>query len=302
MFANASPVYAEDYIAEEYKTKYASAVYWIFGWIFRLLCGIVFTLPTWIFTSHTFFHTFSLVSLLSLSLIGIKLLFHGIVIGIGKGAQSTKDVEKTVGRIFLSILGISFLPIGLQTATYILNRVTLAIGKFGFSEMVSVGDISTLGGFIQTYAHQEFDVFAMLIFDIMLLWQAIPLMFQAGQRWVNMAALGAVGPLALSTFIFDDTKKYGHMWWNSIKRLGLVQIWQVSFFSFLLLLMFGAKEITSTSDIFVKVLMLIGGLQSLKNPPSFVMRDRRSGMGRTVQRAILKKFPSSILAKGGKAK
>jgi hypothetical protein len=302
-FALASPVHAEDYLAEKFKDTYSSYVYWIFGWIFRLLCGVVFTLPTWIFTSHTFFHIFSLVSILSISLIGVKALWHGITTGVGKGSQSDKDVTQIVGWLALSMFGIGLLPMGLQTATYIINRITLSIGKIGFSEMTNVADITSLGSFVETYAYQEFDILAMLIFDIMLIWQAIPLLFQAGQRWVNMAALGVVGPLALSSFVFNDTKHYGHMWWNSIKRMGLVQIWQVAFCSLLLLLMFGAKEITGASDVFVKILMLIGGLRMLKSPPGFIVRDRSSSVGRKVQKAILGKIPGAgLLIKGGKAK
>ncbi|GEN35931.1 hypothetical protein ADA01nite_33910 [Aneurinibacillus danicus] len=286
MFLFANPVSAAEPVTPPIPDYAHSFLYWLLGWIFRLICGVVYTLPIWIFTSTGFMHTFSLVTILSISLIGIKGVWKGISTGYAKQEVSNKEIGGMVWRLVLVMIGIGFLPMGLDTITRLINRVTLAIGKFGFSQVTSTPDVSYLNNAVITQGFSDIDVFSMAIFDALLLWNAIPLLFQAGRRWVDMTILGVVSPLALSCFVFEDTKHYGRTWWNGVKKIGVEQIWQVSLLAFLLLLMFGSKQITGPADVFVKFLLLIGGLSRMKQPPSFMPRDGKSKMGRSVQKRI----------------
>ncbi len=286
MFLLANPASAAQPVTPPIPDYFHSFLYWLLGWIFRLVCGVVYTLPIWIFTSTGFIHTFSLVTVLSISLIGLKGVWKGISMGYAKQEASNKEVGGIVWRLVLVMIGIGFLPMGLDVATRIINRVTLAIGRFGFSQVTNMPDISSLNNAVITQSFTDIDVFGMAIFDALLLWNAIPLLFQAGRRWVDMAILGVVSPLALSCFVFEDTKHYGRTWWNGVKRIGIEQIWQVSLLAFLLLLMFGSKQITGPADVLVKVLLLIGGLSRMKQPPTFMPRGEKSKMGRSIQKRI----------------
>jgi len=286
MFLLANPVSAAEHVQPPIPDYFHSFLYWLLGWIFRLICGVVYTLPVWIFTSTGFMHTFSAVAILSISLIGLKGVWKGVATGYAKQEVSNKEIGGMVWRLVIVMIGIGFLPTGLDAATHIINRVTLTIGKFGFAQITGKPDVSTLNNAVITKGFTDIDVFGLAIFDALLLWNAVPLLFQAGRRWVDMAILGVVSPLALSCFVFEDTKHYGRTWWNGVKKIGVEQIWQVSLLAFLLLLMFGSKQITGPADVFVKVLLLIGGLSRMKQPPTFMPSGGKSKMGRSVQKRI----------------
>lgn len=168
-------------------------------------------------------------------------------------------------RFPLALIGAGFAP-GLFVKCFEwINTVSSRITDLGYSHMAST---VMLRNTLHTF--NEFDFLALFAFDAALAGMAVPILLQNGRRWFDLLALGVSTPLALSAWIFTEYESYFSKWWSSVKKLSLTQLYQVVFITFIAVIMFSVKGVTTPQELFVKLLIIIGGLWRMTNPPAIV--------------------------------
>lgn len=142
-----------------------------------------------------------------------------------------------------------------------MTNFIIDIGKNQMNEGISkidLGAVSTI------------EVISFVAFDIALIGMLIPILLQNFRRWFELLALSVVSPLALTCSIFKAHEHFYHTWWNSIKRKSLTQLVYSIYLVIIGTLMFGTKVPETSLDLLTKIGILIGGLYSMANPPSFL--------------------------------
>lgn len=88
--------------------------------------------------------------------------------------------------------------------------------------------------------------------------------------------LCAITPLALTAWIFDDHRHMFNIWWHNVKKMSITPLIYSIFVCMIGLLIFGTHA-TTWSGLFMKLIILIGGLYRMTNPPSFLKKEMDSG-------------------------
>jgi hypothetical protein len=236
-------------------------------WIYELISALVLQTPLWLFKNTWFTDTSLVFSSISIGIIIILTSFESIK-QILKRKHS--DFAKIIKRLPLAIMGAGAAPYLFQKTFEILNLFSQSITKIGASEIRSEN-------FITASKLSGIDTAALIGFDIILILILIPLILHTGRRWFDLITLGVMTPLALTCWIFDDYRYLFNMWWSNIKHLSLVQLVYASFICVMGIFIFGTRNVIEGNGFYMKLLVVIGGLWRMANPPSFVVRNGDSG-------------------------
>jgi hypothetical protein len=173
---------------------------------------------------------------------------------------------KTIIKRWAIVAGVSgFLPFAFESGFGFLNKLTDAISKIG---SINGGNVN---GFISGESIGFFDTLILILFDLSAIALLIPVCLQAGKRWFDIMCLAAISPLALSSWVFDRHKHYFFVWWNKVKSLSLVQLVYAVFILIMGIFVFSTQFIQGGFlTLIIKVLIVIGGLIRMNNPPKFV--------------------------------
>lgn len=231
----------------------------LLSFTYETLINIVLHTPLFLFNNSFVKNTSITFSIVSISIVILLTIFEMIMKMLNKKHTDFKNIMK---RFPLAIALTGFSPFLFEQAFKIINKLTKGISHVGgvtlsgdsFANLVTVGEI---------------DVLILLLFDITLLGLLIPVFLQQGRRWWSLFCLSAISPLAMSTWIFDRHSHLFDQWWSSVKRLSIVQL-VYSVFIVLMGIFIYATRFISPELFLVKLLIVIGGLYSLINPPQIV--------------------------------
>jgi hypothetical protein len=123
------------------------------------------------------------------------------------------------------------------------------------------------------------------VFDVLLIALLIPVVLQNARRIFDLMVSCAIAPLALTAWIFDDYRHMFTKWWYHVKKLAVSPLVYSIFVCLMGFLIFSTKHVTGAA-LFVKMLLMIGGLSRMANPPSFV--KSRVDDGDTVDESFMK--------------
>jgi hypothetical protein len=236
-------------------------------WVYELISALVLQTPLWLFKNTWFTDTSLVFSSISIGIILILTSYESIK-QILKRKHS--DFTKIIKRLPLAIIGAGAAPYLFQKTFEFLNLLSQSITQIGASEIRSED-------FMTAAKLSGIDTATLMGFDIILILILIPLILHTGRRWFDLLTLGVMTPLALTCWIFDDYRYLFNMWWSNIKRLSLVQLVYASFICIMGIFIFGTRNIIEGNGFYMKLLVVIGGLWRLANPPSFVVRNGDSG-------------------------
>lgn len=175
--------------------------------------------------------------------------------------------KKILGRFFVSIIGAGAAPFIFEKVFELINMIVEAITKIGSFGISTHKYTTTL---ISPNPYDWFNTIALLGFDFMLIGLAIPIFLQNGRRFFDLMCLSALTPLSLTAWIFDDTRHLHHQWWSNVKKLSMTPLIYAIFICLLGVFIFGTQNIVSGGGLFLKVLIIIGGLARMANPPNFI--------------------------------
>ncbi|MFZ3580199.1 hypothetical protein [Virgibacillus sp. DJP39] len=228
--------------------------------VYELIASLILKTPLWIFDNNFFEETTLLFSAFSVSLVSILTIIESI-----KRIYKKKHVDlKTISQRWFLVAGLStVVPFLFHKAFQILNFLSEKIININ-AHYISNPITTTL---------PIFDLFVLLVFNVVLISMSIPILLKNGKRFFDLLILGIISPLALSTWVFESHKHYFKQWWENVKRLSLVQIVYAFYLLVIGLIIYG---IPIPSDDFIgsciKILVVLGGFNSLINPPTFLQK------------------------------
>lgn len=239
----------------------------LLAWIYKLISSLVLQTPLWLF-HNTWFTDLSLVfSSVSIGLIILLTSLESLKQMLRRKHVNFNTILK---RLPLAIIGAGAAPYVFEKSFYLLNRISTAITQIGYTEIRSEDILSAtkLSGI---------DTVALIGFDIILILILIPLVLNTGRRWFDLITLGVMTPLALTCWIFDNYRHIFSMWWSNVKHLSLIQLVYASFICIMGIFIFGTRNVMEGYGFYMKLLVVIGGLWRLANPPQFVLRHGDNG-------------------------
>lgn len=197
--------------------------------------------------------------------------------------QMTSKVSKKKYTNFYTIIkrfpiaaGISLsLPFIFEHGFKLLNKITRGIASLG-------GDLFKGDNFTNLLSLSGIDIIGMIIFDVICIGLIVPILVNQGKRLWRIFLHTSIAPIALSAWIFDRHRRHFDQWLENMKDLAFVQIVFSTFILLMGFLLYTVRFLTVDMWIF-KILIIVGALHHLANPPSFVSRfdrtDRKSEVG-----------------------
>jgi hypothetical protein len=232
--------------------------------IYHFISKIVLETPLLIFNNPYLKNTSLTFALISITIVTLLTVFEAIMQMLNKEHTDFKTIIKR-WLFAASISG--FLPFAFETGFDYINKLSTAISHIGG---INGGNAN---GFIYMKRMGFFDTLFLCLFDLTAISMLIPICLQAGRRWWDLLCLCAVSPLALSARVFDRHKHFFTAWWSRVKSLSLVQLVYSVFILLMGVFVFTTQHIHGGFfTLIIKVLLVLGGLTRLANPPGFVTR------------------------------
>ncbi|MEB5480823.1 hypothetical protein P8825_14755 [Shouchella clausii] len=234
----------------------------LLSWIYEAVTSVVLKTPTFLFANEWFKDNMLNFSLLSVSLFTLLTLFNGVKKIVGhKKALDTKTI---IQRYSLAVLGIGFAPIILENGLKCLNKISEIIISIGHTS------IEPALNYAKTASYSLIDTLALIGFDILLIATLIPVFLQNGRRWFDLLALSSLTPFVLSAAVFDTGLIM--QWMHAIKKIAAVQLMYAFNIAMIGIFIFASKEAVSGWALITKILIVVGGLNRMANPPAFLKR------------------------------
>jgi hypothetical protein len=229
--------------------------------IFHFLSKIILTTPMFIFNNSYLKNTSLTFALISITLVTLFTVFESFMQMCKKDHT---DFKKIIKR-WAIVAGVSgFMPFAFETGFTYLNKLTNAITSMGMNG----GNPS---GYIYNEQYGFFDTLILILFDLTAIALLIPVCLQTGKRWWDLMCLACISPLALSASIFDRHKHYFNTWWSKVKSLSLVQLVYAVFLLLMGIFIFSTQSMQGgIFTLIVKLLIVVGGLLRMANPPRVV--------------------------------
>jgi hypothetical protein len=230
--------------------------------IFHFLSKIILQTPLFIFNNPFLKNTSLTFALTSITIVTLLTVFESFM----QMFKQNHTPFKTILKRWAIVAGVSgFLPFAFETGFTFLNKLTNAISSIG---AINGGNAS---GLVYGSTVGFFDTLIIILFDLAAIALLIPVCLQSGKRWWDILCLSAISPLALSSWVFDRHKHYFNAWWHNVKSLSMVQLVYAVFILLMGIFIFSTQSIQGgITALIIKLLIVMGGLLRLSNPPRFV--------------------------------
>lgn len=229
------------------------------GWIYEVVSTLILKTPLWIFDNTWFENTSLTFSILSISIVSILTTVEAIKMMFKKKAVDMLTISK---RWFM-VAGLSFLsPEIFKQGFRFINFLS--------EKIISLGGNNITEAMMNT--NHTIDTVVLILFDAILLGMTVPVLLKNGKRFFDLMCLGSIAPLAGTAYIFDQHKHLFNKWWNTVKQLSVVQLVYSFYLLVLGLFIYGVPTPDEPYGVVIKLLIIIGGFNSMINPPSFVRR------------------------------
>lgn len=234
--------------------------------IYEVLSTLILKTPLWIFDNTFFDNSTFLMSVLSVTIVTILTTFEGL-----KKMCKKKSVDiKTIAKRWFVVAGLSSIaPTILKKGFQLLNWASDQIISLNSSTITSAMSEAVIG----------FDMFVLLIFNIVMLGLSVPILLKNARRFWDILTLGIMSPLAGVAWIF---KPYNHLfkqWWSNLKEKSLFQLVYAFYLLIIGLFIYGVPTPPTMEGQLIKLLMVIGGFFRLVDPPAFVQKHLGSNSG-----------------------
>lgn len=235
----------------------------VFAFIFKMLMLVGLQTPSFIFNGSYTHGTTIVFSIISISIIILLTIFESTMQMISKVAKTKYTDFSTIMRRLPVAIGVAgFTPFLFEKGFQFINKLTRGIISAGGNlfQNNNIDNLISLSGV---------DLLGMILFDVVALGLIIPILLQGGRRWWDLFILSSVSPLALTAWMFDRHRHLHTQWWNEIKRLSVVQLVFATFITLMGVFLYGARFMSADQWVY-KILIMLGALYRLANPPSFV--------------------------------
>ncbi|WCS69043.1 hypothetical protein Goe17_01840 [Bacillus phage vB_BsuM-Goe17] len=245
----------------------------LMSWLYELCASLILKTPLWLFSNEWFENTTYLFSLLALGVVSVLTVVESVKLMLSRGKKKRSGPMdfKTIMKRWGIVAGIiTATPFLFQKVFQGLNKISDALISMGASTMNNIALPMHISGW---------DVFSLLIFDVILISTIVPVLWKNGRRFFDIMVLGVTSPLALTAWIFDPYRHLFQQWWSRLKHLSLVQVYYALFLLILGWFIFGVPTPTDVLGLIVKMLVVIGGFTRMTSPPRIIMKHLDNGGG-----------------------
>lgn len=244
----------------------------LLSWIYEILSKYILITPLWLFQNSIFANTTLVFSILSIAVVIILTVIESI-----KRMYPTKKIRYTsfteiIKRLPIAIGASGFAPFAFEQIYKFLNKLSQSISSIGRSYIEKDQAIN--------FDWSTLDLIGIVGLDLSLISILFPIFIKNGRRFFDIIALGTMTPLAFAAWIFDDYKHLHQKWWKHLKQMSVIQVTYSIFICLIGILIFGTTNSftpNGASDYFIKMLMILGGLTRLINPPNIVLSSSDHG-------------------------
>ncbi|WCS69298.1 hypothetical protein Goe20_01810 [Bacillus phage vB_BsuM-Goe20] len=245
----------------------------LMSWLYELCASLILKTPLWLFSNEWFENTTYLFSLLALGVVSVLTVVESVKLMLSRGKKKRSGPMdfKTIMKRWGIVAGIiTATPFLFQKVFQGLNKISDALISMGATTMNNIALPMHISGW---------DVFSLLIFDVILISTIVPVLWKNGRRFFDVMVLGVTSPLALTAWIFDPYRHLFQQWWSRLKHLSLVQVYYALFLLILGWFIFGVPTPTDVLGLIVKMLVVIGGFTRMTSPPRIIMKHLDNGGG-----------------------
>lgn len=235
----------------------------VFSFVFEMLMLVGLQTPSFIFNNSFTINTTATFSFISISIIILLTIYESFIQMINKVSEKKYTEYLSIMKRLPIALGIAgFTPFLFQMGFKLINKLTRGIIGLG-------GNLFKNNKFNEAISLSGVDVLGMILLDVVALGLLIPIILQGGRRWWDLFCLCTVSPLAFTAWIFDRHRHLFDMWWRTVKRLSIIQLVIATFIVLMGIFLYGARFISADMWV-VKILIILGALYRIANPPNFV--------------------------------
>ncbi|KON87362.1 hypothetical protein AF332_11360 [Sporosarcina globispora] len=235
----------------------------IFSFVFEMLMLVGLQTPSFLFNNSYTVNTTMTFSMISISIVILLTIYESIMQMLNKVSKQRYTKFSDIIKRFPIAVGITgFTPFLFQQGFRLINKLTRGITSLG-------GNLFKENNLNQVISLSGIDVLGMILFDVVALGLLIPILLQGGRRWFDLFALCTAAPLALTAWIFDRHRHLHAQWWSNVKRLSIIQLVIATFIVLMGIFLYGARFISAEMWAY-KVLVILGALFRIANPPNFV--------------------------------
>lgn len=235
----------------------------IFSFVFEMLMLVGLQTPSFIFNNSYTVNTTMTFSMISISIVILLTIYESIMQMLNKVSKQRYTKFSDILKRFPIAVGITgFTPFLFEQGFRLINKLTKGITSLG-------GNLFKENNLSEVISLSGVDVLGMILFDVVALGLLIPILLQGGRRWFDLFTLCTISPLALTAWIFDRHRHLHAQWWSNIKRLSIIQLIMATFIVLMGIFLYGARFISADMWVY-KILVILGALFRIANPPNFV--------------------------------
>jgi hypothetical protein len=261
----------------------------LLSWLYELVADFMLGVPTELFSSNWFntaSYVFAGIGFLTTLILPKLEGLRQIVLPFSRKQSSTfMDWKTLLRRLPVAVIGAGLAPKAFEMVFTLLDKFTSTIIHAGRDQIMMATthvDITNFGWL---------DGLAIIGFDIAFLVKMYPLFLQLASRYFNLLSLGALTPLALSAWVYDEHRGWYEEWLDSLKAIILSMIWYAFFLTIMGVLIVGIGGVTTFKGLFIKLLIIIGCINTMTNPPHILRKYTDSGKDVS---DMLKQFKDTI--------
>lgn len=262
--------------------KFTQEYYEFIGWAFTELTRLVTTVPTDLISNTNSYKMQAI-------FMGYSVLMM-IFLTIAEGYKAIMGISYTkpatvFGRTFIALIGAGLtMPavVWLIKCSNMAVQMVLILGETYFNGTNDVGSM------LQDFsASGTANFFASVLFMIAFLYFIVHALFKVGIRWFDLLMNMVSSPFAWASYVTNGTSKHLSGWMSSTGKLILINLVYAFYVAVISVIVLAPGPVESMGGWTARMLLLLGGLYRLANPPAWIQGMDSSGtLGPTLRKVF----------------
>jgi hypothetical protein len=252
--------------------KFVNEYYEFISWSFTELTKLVTTVPTDLLTSENSFKMQAI-------FMGYSVLMM-IFLTIAEGYKAIMGISYTkpatiFGRTFIALIGAGMT---MPAVVWLIKCSNMAVQMIAVLADTYFHNSTDLGGMLRDFsASGTANFIASALFMIAFLYFICHALFKVGVRWFDLLMNMVSSPFAWASYVTNGTSKHLSNWMTGTGKLILINIVYAFYVTVISVIVMAPGPVESFGGWVARMLLLVGGLYRLANPPSWIQNMDAQG-------------------------
>lgn len=241
-------------------------------WAFKELTKWVTTVPTDLVSSQNAYKMQAI-------FMGYSVLMM-IFLSVAEGYKAIIGVSYTristiFGRTFVALIGAGMT---MPAVIWLIKCADLAVQMIATLGETYFKGSNDLGAMLRDFsASGTGNFFASILFMITFFYFIAHALFKVGIRWFDLLMNMVASPFAWASYVTNGTAKYLANWMSSTGKLILINVVYAFYVTVISTIVLAPGPVESFGGWVARMLLLVGGLYRLANPPSWIQNMDAQG-------------------------